>query len=55
MMFVVDLTGMTTVLIAGETAVEEAVTGTETAAVVDAVVSAPTEAELRRTLPQLWS
>jgi hypothetical protein len=49
-----DSTGMTTVLIAGETIVEEAVTGTETAAVVDAVVSALTEAELRKALPQLW-
>jgi len=47
--------GMTTVLIAGETATEEGVNAAETAAVVDALVIAPIETELRRTLPQLWA
>ena len=47
--------GMTTVLIAGETAREEQVTGEELAAVVDAVASAPLESELRRSLPELWA
>jgi len=43
------------VLIAGETATEEGVNAAETAAVVDALVIAPIETELRRTLPQLWA
>ncbi len=46
---------MTTVLIAGETALEEGVNSKDAAAVVDAVANAPTKAELQKGLPQLWT
>lgn len=46
--------GMTTVLLSGETAVEESVTSARLEGVVDAVVSSVTESELKRTLPSLW-